>query len=434
MQKIFWRIFQHSFDFFKERVKSLFFVFQFFQNIHSMRKRKTMRTPSEFAKNLKSRCISMEMLDAALYSVNKRAKNWRNKKREYKHNRYDYYGNYEKAEMNENLMYKKKEKLLSIFPPTCIHKEFLGYERIRVYDYQRHYTRLLTEHSLKGDIVWANSYLDYDRDEEVSFFDYENPNEPIYHYYLFHEMPKHTYHTPIDESDIKRYDLPVIEINTIRTDGDDISDLVSVQFVDKLIELIESKDFTFKYVRPEHSGTEDKSYAPASVPVSESELSESEFAESELTADPVTASNFRYFWNQINDYVLTPTVEKIKKEVTIQPYELTESDKEEIDSKVKPKVEKLIAKNRKLKKLYLQKYNQVLNGTYYNLPYRNGLYENIVKEYNNTKDIRSACDNGAYPIYHDYIVQLLNADETEKTKNQYMQKAAEKLFKELSKT
>lgn len=76
----------------------------------------------------------------------------------------------------------------------------------------------------------------------------------------------------------------------------------------------------------------------------------------------------------------------------------------------------------------------MLNGTYYNLPYRNGLYENIVKEYKNTKDIRSACDNGAYSIYHDYIVQLLNSDEAAKTKNQYMQKTAEKLFKELSKT
>ena len=106
MQKPFWRIFRHSVDFLKERVKSLFFVFQFFQNRHTIRKRRTMRTPSEFAKNLKSRCISMEMLDAALYSVNKRAKNWRNKKREYKHNRYDYYGNYEKAEINENLMKK----------------------------------------------------------------------------------------------------------------------------------------------------------------------------------------------------------------------------------------------------------------------------------------------------------------------------------------
>ena len=428
MQKPFWRIFRHSVDFLKERVKSLFFVFQFFQNRHTIRKRRTMRTPSEFAKNLKSRCISMEMLDAALYSVNKRAKNWRNKKREYKHNRYDYYGNYEKAEINENLMYKKKEKLLSIFPPTCIHKEFFGYERIRVYDYQRHYTKLLTEHALKGDIVWINSYWDYDRDNEVNFFDYEIQDEPIYHYYLFHEMPKHTYHTPIDESDIKRYDFPVIEINTIRTEGDDISDLVSVQFVDKLIELIESKDFTFKYVRPEHSGTEDKSHAPASAPVSVPA------SESELFADQESESNFRYFWNQINDYILTPTVEKIKKEVTIQPYELTESDKEDIDKRIRPKIKKLIAKNRKLKKLHLQKYNQVLNGTYYNLPYRNGLYENIVKEYNNTKDIRSACDNGAYSIYHDYIVQLLNADEAAKTKNQYMQKTAEKLFRELSKT
>ena len=389
-----------------------------------------MRTPSEFAKNLKSRCISMEMLDAALYSVNKRAKNWRNKKREYKHNRYDYYGNYEKAEINENLMYKKKEKLLSIFPPTCIHKEFFGYERIRVYDYQRHYTKLLTEHALKGDIVWINSYWDYDRDNEVNFFDYEIQDEPIYHYYLFHEMPKHTYHTPIDESDIKKYDLPVIEIDTIRTDGDDISDLVSVQFVDKLIALIESKDFTFEYIRPEQSGTEDKS--PASAPVSV-QAPKPELSESELFADPEAESNFRCFWNQINDYVLTPTVEKIKKEVTIKPYQLTEKDKEDINNRIRPKVEKLVAKNKKLKKLHIQKYNQVLNGTYYNLPYRNGLYENIIKEYNQTKDIRLACDNGTYPIYRDYIAQLLNTDEVAKTKNQYIQKAAEKMFRELSK-
>lgn len=389
-----------------------------------------MRTPSEFAKNLKSRCISMEMLDAALYSVNKRAKNWRNKKREYKHNRYDYYGNYEKAEINENLMYKKKEKLLSIFPPTCIHKEFFGYERIRVYDYQRHYTKLLTEHALKGDIVWINSYWDYDRDNEVNFFDYEIQDEPIYHYYLFHEMPKHTYHTPIDESDIKKYDLPVIEIDTIRTDGDDISDLVSVQFVDKLIALIESKDFTFEYIRPEQSGTEDKS--PASAPASV-QVSKPESSKMELSADPEAESNFRYFWNQINDYVLTPTVEKIKKEVTIKPYQLTEKDKEDINNRIRPKVEKLVAKNKKLKKLHIQKYNQVLNGTYYNLPYRNGLYENIIKEYNQTKDIRLACDNGTYPIYRDYIAQLLNTDEVAKTKNQYIQKAAEKMFRELSK-
>lgn len=372
----------------------------------------------------------MEMLDAALYSVNKRAKNWRNKKREYKHNRYDYYGNYEKAEINENLMYKKKEKLLSIFPPTCIHKEFFGYERIRVYDYQHHYTKLLTEHALKGDIVWINSYWDYDRDNEVNFFDYEIQDEPIYHYYLFHEMPKHTYHTPIDESDIKKYDLPVIEIDTIRTDGDDISDLVSVQFVDKLIALIESKDFTFEYIRPEQSGTEDKS--PASAPASV-QVSKPESSKMELSADPEAESNFRYFWNQINDYVLTPTVEKIKKEVTIKPYQLTEKDKEDINNRIRPKVEKLVAKNKKLKKLHIQKYNQVLNGTYYNLPYRNGLYENIIKEYNQTKDIRLACDNGTYPIYRDYIAQLLNTDEVAKTKNQYIQKAAEKMFRELSK-
>ena len=71
MQKIFWRIFQHSFDFFKERVKSLFFVFQFFQNIHSMRKRKTMRTPSEFAKNLNGTYYNLPYLNRLYENIAK---------------------------------------------------------------------------------------------------------------------------------------------------------------------------------------------------------------------------------------------------------------------------------------------------------------------------------------------------------------------------
>lgn len=39
-----------------------------------------MRTPQEWTKNLENGTISEEMLDAALYSVNKRAKNCRDQK------------------------------------------------------------------------------------------------------------------------------------------------------------------------------------------------------------------------------------------------------------------------------------------------------------------------------------------------------------------
>ena len=57
-----------------------------------------MKTPKQWYENLKIGLITDDMLEAALYSVNKRAKNYRNKKREYSHYRYaqfDYAGSAE---------------------------------------------------------------------------------------------------------------------------------------------------------------------------------------------------------------------------------------------------------------------------------------------------------------------------------------------------
>lgn len=46
-----------------------------------------MRTPTEYTRNLKNKIITEKMLLDCLYSCNKRAKNWRDKEREYR----DYY-------------------------------------------------------------------------------------------------------------------------------------------------------------------------------------------------------------------------------------------------------------------------------------------------------------------------------------------------------
>ena len=41
-----------------------------------------MRTPKDFSENIKNGIITTEMLNECLYSVNKRAKNYRDAKRE----------------------------------------------------------------------------------------------------------------------------------------------------------------------------------------------------------------------------------------------------------------------------------------------------------------------------------------------------------------
>ena len=59
-----------------------------------------MVTPKIYTANLRKGIITNEMLASAIYSVNKRAKNARYKECEYRReyrNRYDYYGNEERA-------------------------------------------------------------------------------------------------------------------------------------------------------------------------------------------------------------------------------------------------------------------------------------------------------------------------------------------------
>ena len=108
-----------------------------------------MRTPKEYTDNLKKKTITESMLLDCLYSVNKRAKNYRDKERGYRQyyrgNRYAYdkYGNVDRCQVMKEEYYSQKEKLLSVLEPTCIHKEFIGYKRIRIYDYEPEYRKNL---------------------------------------------------------------------------------------------------------------------------------------------------------------------------------------------------------------------------------------------------------------------------------------------------
>jgi hypothetical protein len=62
-----------------------------------------MRTPKEYTKNLERRIITKEMLQDCLLSVNKRAKNCRDKEREY-HNRYRH------SQYDTEIVYRMKKK------------------------------------------------------------------------------------------------------------------------------------------------------------------------------------------------------------------------------------------------------------------------------------------------------------------------------------
>ena len=204
-----------------------------------------MKTSKEITSNIKKRIITKSMVDEALYSANKRAKNHRDNERYYRGCCYNKYRerNIEREKEEKEKMYGYKEILLSILKPSCIHKEPL-YKKVRVNEDDRYFKKLWKKHKEDAIRVYRNNYYG---DGSIEFFEYLEKDEIIgYHYYLFYEMPNHTYHSPINEEQLLDYkDLEVKEIDRLVTAGDDVHGLMSVQAVRKIIALIESGDYQY---------------------------------------------------------------------------------------------------------------------------------------------------------------------------------------------
>ena len=190
-----------------------------------------MKTPKEYTKNLKNHIITEDMIVDCLYSVNKRAKNFRDKAQEYKHSYY--HGISQQNDMKR--YYGYKEQLLSFFEPTCIHKQFVGYERIRVYDYDKDYNK-----QSHRNVVWENCYYDYEEDREVWFYDYESKTKK-YLYFLYYVIGEQGFHSPIENPSKYTYPIEKIDDN-FATEGRDITELVSTQFVMKVLEELATQE------------------------------------------------------------------------------------------------------------------------------------------------------------------------------------------------
>ena len=190
-----------------------------------------MKTPKEFSDNLHKRFISKEMLDSALFSLNKRAKNCRDSKQFYSNsNYYDSYIN------KETEYYLKKEKLLSLIEPIAIHKE------IRIKKYSKKYYSSEDCYDEIQNEERCGSYYDKELRQYVDFKVVTETvtEESIYLYYV---VTSHSFHSPIDSIPLKYKELPVIVIDNLETKGMNINKLVSMQFVDKLLALVDSGDY-----------------------------------------------------------------------------------------------------------------------------------------------------------------------------------------------
>lgn len=158
-----------------------------------------METPKIYTNNLKEGIITMEMLGASLYSVNKRAKNCRDQRRSY--SRSSWYHADRAAEKYEQKMedyYDMKDYLLDIVKPSCIH-------------------------TVVRHCRWGGERQEY---------------------FLFYRVGNYSFHHPVDEEQLGNYsELPIKDIGSLSTFGTCTNDLISVQFVRKLCNLIDTKEY-----------------------------------------------------------------------------------------------------------------------------------------------------------------------------------------------
>ena len=88
-------------------------------------------------------------------------------------------------------------------------------------------------------------------------------------YYLTYTLSNRTFRVPILESEITRYpNLEIVDVGRITpVYGDIIADMLSVQFVEKIVLLIKSRNYTLIFENNTEQKTEEKDEA-AVEPVS----------------------------------------------------------------------------------------------------------------------------------------------------------------------
>ena len=204
-----------------------------------------MKTPKLYNDLINEKKITNEIIAECVYYVNKRAKNYRNKIKEYKNGRSHQHleSNIEKAEEEMGKYYQLKEEFLKVFTPNLIHKQFIGEKKKRVYSYEKNYEKLLKEKT--NDIFWKNSYYDYDKDMEIEFFDYHLGTKK-YLYFLYCEIGEYSFHSPVSEKIAEsNTELEIQEIDeNFKTHGSKNEGLLSMQFVKKVLGLLQSEDYT----------------------------------------------------------------------------------------------------------------------------------------------------------------------------------------------
>lgn len=152
----------------------------------------------------------------------------------------DPYGNANKYRKKKQEYYSMKRVLLSVLEPAHIQKgEVL--QRKRTYDYEEGYGEILKS----GNYINNSGFYDPDRREHVEFVVQMIPDTV---YYLTYTVSNRTFRVPLAEAEIEKYpDLEIVDVGRITpVYGDITADMLSVQFVEKVLKLVKSGNYTLQ--------------------------------------------------------------------------------------------------------------------------------------------------------------------------------------------
>lgn len=188
-----------------------------------------MITPKSYKDTVAKSVVTPQILGDVIYSYNKRAKNMRDKAREYHsfyNNHYFYrdnYGNEERCNDMKEMYYEKKDKLLEFSKPIAIHK--VSRTRFhKVFDWMDDYDENEGLNSEEGIVEFIDRRGDY--------HSYYYVDDRFDEYYLYYSIGNHTFHHPISKEQLRDFNLDVEYIGDLTTYGTDLKELLSVQFCD----------------------------------------------------------------------------------------------------------------------------------------------------------------------------------------------------------
>ena len=265
-----------------------------------------MVTPKKYQEFLKNRIITMDMLSDSIYSVSKRAKHHRDMEQQYIQNErwkqsmnryyYDKYDNAGQSAKRKEHFYRQKDIMLELLKPTSIHTS-THYMEETIYEYDYEYMDMKDSPSViekgkermyrfEGEISYFDRNLrEYITEYQVRYISADDTrrldrayylfdDEPVlekvnyivvrvprsYDIYLYYECGNHSFHKPVRmgiefESDFERIldevmktypELAVMEIPDLFIPSSELRDILSIQFTDKVVALIESGDYAFQ--------------------------------------------------------------------------------------------------------------------------------------------------------------------------------------------